>query len=59
MVLFYAFDNEWQEEYDFTLFLLRFGVAETIFFVLSVVLVLVANRIFRETQPTSRKDGCQ
>lgn len=42
----YTFDNEWQEEHDFTLFMLRFGVAAVFWLVLSVGLTLVGRKIF-------------
>ncbi len=45
--VFYAFDNEWEKEHHFTLFLIRYGAAALLWFVLSVLLTLAGNRIFR------------
>ena len=43
--VFYAFDNEWQEEHHTTLLLLRFGAAALLWFVLAVGLTLSGNEI--------------
>lgn len=45
--VFYAFDNEWQEEHHTTLLLLRFGAAALLWFVLAVGLTLAGNQIFK------------
>lgn len=55
--VFYAFNNEWQEEHHSTLLLLRFGAAALIWFVLAVGLTLIGNRIFLVEKPTGRKGG--
>ena len=43
--VFYAFDNEWQEEHHTTLLLLRFGAAALLWFMLAVGLTLAGNEI--------------
>ena len=45
--VFYAFDNQWQKEHHSTLFLLRFGAAALLWFVLAVGLTLVGEKIFK------------
>jgi len=45
--VFYAFDNEWQEEHHTTLLLLRFGAAVLLWFVLAVGLTLAGEKIFK------------
>lgn len=42
--MLYMVDDAWGEEKDFTLFLLRFGAAAGVFFLLSVGLVLTLNK---------------
>ena len=44
---FYAVDDEWDQEHNFTLFMIRIGVAVLLFFVMSVGLILAARKIFR------------
>lgn len=46
--VFYAFDNEWQEEHHTTLLLLRFGAAALLWFVLAVGLTLAVEKIFKK-----------
>ncbi len=42
----YTFDNEWQEEHHFSLFMLRFGAAAALWLVLSIGLTLIGRKVF-------------
>ena len=55
--VFYAFDNEWQEEHHTTLLLLRFGAAALLWFVLAVGLTLAGNQIFKPEETAKGKGG--
>lgn len=48
--VFYAFDNEWQEEHHTSLLLLRFGAAALLWLVLAVGLTLAGWRIFKKEE---------
>lgn len=43
----YAFDDEWYEEHSLTISIFRIGVSAVIFFVLSVVIMLLLEKIFK------------
>lgn len=43
----YMADDEWDQENYFTVFIVRFGVAAAVFFVLAIILFLGAGKIFR------------
>ena len=46
--VFYAFDNEWQEEHHTILLLIRFGAAALLWFVLTIGLTLAVVKIFKK-----------
>lgn len=41
----YAIDNKWNEEQEFTLFMIRFGISAVVFFILSVAMLTAADKI--------------
>lgn len=41
----YAIDDEWNKEHEFTLFMIRFGISAVVFFVLSVAMLMGADKI--------------
>ena len=45
--VFYAVNDKWQEEHQFILFLLRFGAAALIWFVLAAGLMLAGWKLFK------------
>ena len=57
--VFYAFDNEWQEEHHTPLLLLRFGAAALLWFVLAVGLTLAGNQIFKPEETAEGKGANQ
>ena len=48
--VFYAFDNEWQEEHHSALLLVRFGAAALLWFVLAVGLTLAGWKLFKSKE---------
>ena len=48
--VFYAFDNEWQEEHHSALLLVRFGAAALLWFVLAVGLTLIGWKLFKSKE---------
>ncbi|MBS5145005.1 MAG: hypothetical protein KHY89_05720 [Butyricicoccus pullicaecorum] len=48
--VFYAVNDKWQEEYQFILFLSRFGVAALLWFVLAVGLTLAGWKLFKSEE---------
>jgi len=48
--VFYAFDNEWQEEHHSALLLVRFGAAALLCFVLAVGLTLAGWKLFKSKE---------
>lgn len=53
--VFYAFDNEWQEEHHTTLLLLRFGAAALLWFMLAVGLTLLGNGLILKRKTRGMK----
>ena len=49
--VFYAVNDKWQEEHQFILFLLRFGAAALLWFVLAVGLTLAGWKLFTSEEP--------
>lgn len=41
----YAIDDEWNEEHEFTLFMIRFGISAAVFLILSVAMLMGADKI--------------
>lgn len=41
----YAIDNEWNEEHEFTLFMIRVGISAVVFLVLAVVLLVAVDKV--------------
>lgn len=41
----YAIDDTWNEEHEFTLFMIRFGISAAVFLILSVVMLMAADKI--------------
>ncbi|MGN6714337.1 hypothetical protein [Anaerocolumna jejuensis] len=41
----YAVDNEWNNEHEFTLFIIRFGISAVVFFILSFAILMAADKI--------------
>lgn len=41
----YSIDNEWNEEHEFTLFMIRFGISAVVFLILSVTMLTAADKI--------------
>lgn len=48
--IYYAFNDKWQEEHKFLILILRIGVTMGVFFLLTVVLIFIGNKIFRIKQ---------
>jgi len=48
--VFYAVNDKWQEEHQFILFLLRFGAAALLWFVLAVGLTLAGWKLFKSEE---------
>lgn len=48
--MFYAFNDKWQEEHQFIFFLLRFGAAALLWFVLTAGLTLVGGKVFNSEE---------
>ena len=48
--VFYAVNDKWQEEHQFILFLLRFGAAALLWFVLAIGLTLVGWKLFKSNE---------
>lgn len=44
--ILYMLDDAWEKEHDFQFFLIRFGISFLIFWVMSVTLVLVSDKLF-------------
>lgn len=45
---FYAFDNEWQAEHHFTLFIMRFAASALLFFAIAVGLTFIGNEVIQK-----------
>ena len=54
--VFYAFDNQWQEEHHLICLLLRFGAAALLWLVLSVGLMLVANGFLQRNAKSGKQN---
>ncbi len=48
--IYYAFNDEWQEEHKFLISLLRIGVTMAVLFILAVVFIFIGNKLFRVKQ---------
>lgn len=48
--IYYAFNDEWQEEHKFLISLLRIGATLAVLFILAVALTLIGNKIFQVKQ---------
>ncbi len=45
--LLYMVDDEWDESHSFTLFIVRYGAAAVVFFIVAIPLFMAASKIFR------------
>ncbi len=52
--IWYAIDNEWQEKHSFEILIGKAAVAVVFFFVLAVILELLADKIFGKTKEKNR-----
>ncbi|MCI8365928.1 MAG: hypothetical protein HFG34_13440, partial [Eubacterium sp.] len=48
--IYYAFNDEWQEEHKFLILLLRIGVTMAVLFILAIVFIFIGNKLFRVKQ---------
>ena len=48
--IYYAFNDEWQEEHKFLILLLRIVVTMAVLFILAIIFIYIGNKVFRVKQ---------